>query len=118
MAQEISVQRLSAGSIYKMIGLGTLFFMLPFGALMGLLALFGAATVPWNQTSLTGLTGLLMGPVIGLLGSLFFTVFLGTVCNIGLWLYSKTSVLKLRYVPSLAAEVPAADVGAQTSAAS
>jgi hypothetical protein len=109
MLQELSVQRLSAGSVYKVIGLGTLFFMVPFGVLMGLFALFGAATVHWKQESVTGLTGFLLGPVVGLSASLFFTVFLGTVCNVGLWLYSKAGAFKLQYLCLPAKDAPAAD---------
>lgn len=89
MFQEIAVQRLSAGSIFKLVAIGTSVTFIPFSVLMGCFALFGANTVTWNNESIHGITGLLASPFIGIFISLIFTLFLGSFIALGLWVFSK-----------------------------
>lgn len=95
MYREISIQRLSAGSIFKLVAIGLFGTIIPFSALMGIPALFGAQTVTWNRTAITGLAGLLASPFIGAFLALLLTIFLGCSMAFGLWVYSKFRPLAL-----------------------
>jgi dolichyl-phosphate-mannose--protein O-mannosyl transferase len=59
------------------------------------MALFGANTVQWNDQPLHGITGLLLSPVVGVSLIAFFTLFFGTACVFGLWLFSKFKPLSV-----------------------
>ncbi|MFL9922982.1 hypothetical protein PQR62_01805 [Herbaspirillum lusitanum] len=96
MFEEIKIQRLSMGTIYKLLAIGTCFSLVPFSTLMGLLSLFGAQTITWDGKHLIGYQGLMAAPFIGLFLSGFITLFLGTLCTIGLWLYSLWRPLALK----------------------
>lgn len=95
MFKEIEVQRVAMGTLFKLAGLGLLLTLVPFGLLMGCFALFGASTVHWNQQSVTGVSGLLLSPLIGLLLAALFTMFLGSCMSLGLWIYSRFRPLTL-----------------------
>lgn len=84
----IRIQRLSAGTIFKLAAIGLGCSFIPLSVFFGVLAAFGAQTVTWNGQHLTGLSGLAMSPVIGLMVSGIGTVLLGSACAFGLWLYS------------------------------
>lgn len=88
MFTEITIQRLSAGTIYKLAALGIACSVLPLCIFFGVLAAFGAQTIAWNGQHLTGFWGLAMSPVVGLMITGMGTLFVGSACAIGLWLYS------------------------------
>ena len=58
-------------------------------ALMGLFALFGAGTLSWNDKPVTGISGLLAGPFIGVFIGGCFVALWGSMCVLGLWIYSR-----------------------------
>lgn len=95
MFTRISTRRLSAGSVYKLwlVGLGS--SMIPLGILYGIFALFGFNTIRWNGHVLHGFAGLAVGPLLGLLLTVLFTVILGSAAALGLWLYSKFRPISL-----------------------
>lgn len=95
MFEEIAVQRISAGTLFKLTVVGIGFSFIPFSVLMGVLALFGAATISVNHQPLTGLAGLLASPFVGLGLTVVFTLFVGTFMMLGLWLYSTIRPLTL-----------------------
>lgn len=95
MFREITVQRLSAGTLFKLAAIGLATTIVPFSTLMGVAALFGASTVTWNQQAITGLAGLMASPFIGLFIVLVFTMFLGSSMAFGLWLFSKFKPMTL-----------------------
>ncbi|WP_189458904.1 hypothetical protein [Jeongeupia chitinilytica] len=97
MFQKISIQRLSVGSVFKLLAIGVVFSFIPFSVLMGVFAFFGASTVHWNGQSLTGITGLLASPFVGLFVAFLFTAFVGAMCVFGLWLYSKFMPIELAF---------------------
>lgn len=70
MFQEIVVQRLSAGSVFKLVAVGTSVTFISFSIIMGFFALFGANTITWNNENIHGITGLLASPFIGIFFSL------------------------------------------------
>lgn len=94
--QDITIQRLSVGSLFKLVALGLGLTLIPFSLLMGCLALFGASTVGWNQQPLTGVTGLLAAPLMGIFLTAIFTLLIGTSMAIGLWLHARFRPLTLR----------------------
>lgn len=95
MFNEISVQRLSAGTTFKLVAIGMLVTFIPFSVLMGCFALFGANTLTWNNENIYGITAVVVSPFIGLLIALGFTLFLGSAMAFGLWVYSKFRSLTL-----------------------
>lgn len=96
MFKELAVQRLSLGTVYKLLAIGMTAFLVPFSLLMGIFAYFGAGTVTWNEQPLTGISGLLASPFLGLFGSALFTAIMGTWLAIGLWIYSKIRPLTIK----------------------
>jgi hypothetical protein len=95
MFTRITLDRLYAGSVYKLIFTGLLCAMLPLAIIFGVLATFGANTVTWNGQTIYGVMALVVSPLIGLLSAGIFTLFLGTSCVFGLWLFSKFKPLSL-----------------------
>ncbi len=95
MFREITVHRLSAGTVFKLVATGLASTIIPFSVLMGFLSLFGASTVTWNQQTVTGVYGLIASPFIGLVVVLFLTMFLGSCVTFGLWMFSKLRPMTL-----------------------
>ncbi|WP_020182843.1 hypothetical protein [Methylotenera sp. 1P/1] len=89
MYETITTKKLSTGSIFKLIAIGSLCSIVPLSIFMGVFALFGANSITWNEKPITGIAGLVASPFIGLLISLVFTAAFGIFVAIGLWVYSK-----------------------------
>lgn len=96
MYSRFSVQRLSAGSIFKIMFVGLAASLVPLGILFGILAASGFDTVHWNGEALHGVAKLVTGPLLGLLSALMFSVFFGSAIAVGLWVYSKLRPLSLK----------------------
>ncbi len=88
MFTELTIQRLSAGTVFKLAAIGMACTFLPLCVFFGVLAAFGAPTITWNGQHLTGVSGLAMSPVIGFMITSLGTLFLGSACAFGLWIYS------------------------------
>lgn len=95
MFTRISFDRLYVGSVYKLIFIGLLCSMVPLSVLGGVLAIFGADTITWNGQTIYGFAALLVSPLVGIVSAGIFTLFLGTSCMAGLWLFSKFKPLSL-----------------------
>lgn len=96
MYTPISIRRLSAGSIYKLMFIGLMSSMLPLGLVMGALAWVGFDTLHWQGMPVSGPVGLLVGLMAGLWVALTFTAVLGTLVALGLWLYARYKPLHLK----------------------
>lgn len=94
---DISISRLSAGSVFKLVGIGLLCSLLPFTMLMGCTAYFGLNSLLWNGQPLTGTTALFAAPFIGLFLVAVFTMVLGTAIAFGLWVYSFVSPIAISF---------------------
>jgi hypothetical protein len=97
MFTTITVKRIGVGSLYKLFAIGLGCGMLPLGLLLGVLAFFGANTVAWNGQQLRGAAGLVGGPLIGLFLTVLFTVLIGSICALGLWLFSLVRPLQITF---------------------
>lgn len=97
MSQAIEIKRLSTGTVFKIMLIGGLCSLIPFSVLMGILSLFGASTVTWNNQPLTGWHGLIAAPFIGVFIALLSAGFFGLFIAAGLWLYAKFKPLTLHY---------------------
>ena len=95
MFEEMVVSRLSVKTLFKLIAVGLLISMGIFGAVMGIAGFFGANTVWVNGVNVYGYKALIMGPVIGISTAILFTLFLGVMIALGLWIYSKFSTITL-----------------------
>ena len=95
MFREISVQRLSAGTLFQLAGIGLATTFLPFVVLSACFALFGLSPVTWNEEPLTGVWGLLAATFIGLFFTALLTIFLGSCMVFGLLIYSFFKPLKI-----------------------
>ncbi|MBP7393311.1 MAG: hypothetical protein KA945_05680 [Zoogloea sp.] len=89
MYKEITIERLSVKSIFKLVALGLLFSFVPFFVLMGCFALFDANTLTWNNQHIHGISALIAAPFMGVFVASGFTLFVGTFMSIGLWICSK-----------------------------
>ena len=96
MYEKIVVERVSAGTILKLAGIGMTASIIPFTVLMGLLATGGASTLQWNGQPITGLWALISAPLIGILLSALMTIFSAPLMMLGLWLYSLFRPITLR----------------------
>jgi hypothetical protein len=85
----VTIDRLYAGSIYKLIGIGLTCCLVPFSLVLGLLSLTGLLTFSWNAKPIMGLWALALSPVAGVLVTLALTFTVGSACVLGLWFYSK-----------------------------
>ena len=95
-SRPLTIQRLSTGSVFRIVAPGAFFSLVPFAVLMGVFALFGFKTVSWNQQPVLGVSGLLVSPLIGAFIAAVFTAFAGVALSFGLWLYSKWQPLRLQ----------------------
>ena len=87
--QSLLICRLRTGTVFRLLATGFFGSLVPFSVAMGVLAAFGLHTITWNKAPVTGLSGLMLSPVIGILGALLFTAFFGTAVAFGLWIMSK-----------------------------
>ena len=96
--QQLLVWRLSTGTVFKLVGLGLVCSMVPFAFLMGLLAMFGADTLTWNDQPKTGISALLISPFIGVFVAAIFSAIGGCAMSFGLWAYSMFRPVSLSYL--------------------
>ena len=100
MVQErvLTVRRVAAGSVLRLIAIGFGFSLVPFFVLMGVLAGFGQSTLRWNGAPVYGLKAVLLSPLMGAMAALLFTIVAGIVIVLGLWIYSKWKPVRLTVV--------------------
>ena len=110
MIPYVEIKRVPFTSAFKLAAIGFCFSLIPFATLMGCFALFGFHTVTWNSEPVVGLKGLLASPFIGLFVALFFSLIVGTMLAVGLWIYSFFEPLRIRLpIASIIADEPAND---------
>src|SRR4051812_14468627 len=100
MFTTVTVRRVSFGSVYKLLVVGLACGMIPLGLVFGVMAFFGAHTVTWNQEHITGIAGLVAGPLMGAFLAVMFTAFFGSLCIVGLWLFSRVRPMQIAFKPT------------------
>jgi hypothetical protein len=103
----ITVKRLRSATVFKLLLIGNLVFLLPLSLLAGVLSMFGASTIIWNDQVVTGLPALLVSPLSGALFALVFSVLGWVSVFIGLWIYSAFRPLQLEFIPLVGDRSPA-----------
>ena len=95
----VLVRRLKFSTVVKVMTIGSVFFFVPFSIVMGIFSFFGASTVTWNGEHLTGFSGLLASPLIGVFLALVFGLMEGVFVGLGLLLYSKVRPVSIKFRP-------------------
>ena len=95
MLTPLTIGRLYAGTVYKLVGIGLTCSLVPLSVLLGILAFFGVGPVSWSAKPLQGALGLALYPVLGVILAVVLTFTVGSACVVGLWLYSKFRPLVL-----------------------
>lgn len=70
--------------------------MLGFSFICGVMGIFGYDTVKWSGQTIHGVLALPVALFIGLFLSVLFTVFLGSITCLGLWVYSRFRPLQVK----------------------
>ena len=98
----ISLKKMSAGSIYKILLLGLTYSLVPLGILNGILAAVGVnlLTVRWNGEVIHGFSAIIISPIFFLILALVLTGIVGSLAWLGLWIYSQFRLLNLRISPN------------------
>jgi hypothetical protein len=98
MKKSITIKRFTVGSMFKIVAIGSSISLISFAVLMGVFALFGAQTVHWNRQAVTGITGLIASPFIGVFLAAFATFFSWLGFAFSFWLFSQFGSLRVEYV--------------------
>ena len=92
---EVIANKISKKSLFKLLFIGLSFGFLVFFLMCGIAAIFGAETVKWEETPVTGFSGLLLALAMWPIFSFFFAGFIWTFSILGLWIYSFIRPLKV-----------------------
>ncbi|MPV86258.1 hypothetical protein [Ostreibacterium oceani] len=96
--EQIEVKKVSAGTVFKLFVIGLTVGFLPVFLLFGVLGMLGLGTLTWNDQPVTGIKAIFVAPFIAVLMSLIFTALLGSICALGLWVFSFFRPLKIEFV--------------------
>ena len=98
--QEVEVKKVSAGTVYKLFVIGLTAGFLPIFLIFGVMGTFGMEALTWNGQPVTGIKALLISPLMALFMSLIFTAILGSICALGLWIFSFIKPIKIEFTTS------------------
>lgn len=94
--QDVSVKRVKASIIYRLMLIGLGIPMIGFSFICGILGMFGYNTVTWNNQVIHGVLALPVGLLVGLFISVILTALLGSILCFGLWIYSRFRPLQVK----------------------
>lgn len=95
MKMEITVKKISKRSLFKMLFIGFSLSFFVFFLMCGIASIFGAETVKWDETPVTGVSGLLLALAMWPIFSFFLALFMWCFVAFGLWIYSLAKPLNL-----------------------
>ncbi len=95
MEMEITVKKISKRSLFKMLFIGFSLSFFVFFLICGIASIFGAETVKWEETPVTGVSGLLLALAMWPIFSFFLALFMWCFVAFGLWIYSLAKPLNL-----------------------
>lgn len=93
----IKTHGLTAGSLYKLLYLGSLIPLFLLGLGCGIAAFFGSDTVMFNDHFIYGAQGLIGGIVFGLIFPAIFAAVNWVILVVGLWLWTRFKTIDLKY---------------------
>lgn len=93
----IKIRRVGFTSLFKILSIGLVSFLVPFCFLAGILASFGMESLHWNDEPVTGPIALIAGPAMGLFLGLMFSIILTTWIWLGLLISSRFFGFNIRY---------------------
>lgn len=97
MIERLEMKRLTTGSVFKLLLIGTFCSMIPFSLVTAVLGLLGNPGTTLNGRPLAGIAGLIESPIIGATVSLLMSGMFGLSIAIGLWLYSRFKPLSVYF---------------------
>lgn len=100
MSQDVpsvaTLKRIKASVIYRLLLIGLAIPMLIFSFICGVMGMFGYDMVKWNNETIHGILALPMALLSGLMVTVLFTVFIGSIACLGLWIYSRFRPLQVK----------------------
>lgn len=97
--QKLIIKKLGVSTVYKIVFVGFSCILVPFFFICGVLAMFGQATLKWNENLLFGINALVAGPFMGFFAAIAMTLMVGSVMALGLWVFSRFRSLEIDIEP-------------------
>lgn len=95
-APDITLKRIKPSAIYRLIFIGLGIPLMIFALISGVMGIFGADVVKWNNEPVHGILALPTALFSGVLVTALFTAFFGSAVCLGLWIYSRFRPLQVR----------------------
>lgn len=95
-APAVSLKRVKASIIYRLLLIGLGIPMVVFSIICGVMGLLGYDMVKWNDQPVHGLLAIPTALLSGVLVTVLFTVFIGSITCLGLWIYSRFRPLEVK----------------------
>ncbi|QRG79275.1 hypothetical protein [Citrobacter sp. R56] len=95
-ATDISMKRIKPSAIYRLMLIGLGIPLQIFAVVCGVMGIFGADMVKWNDQPVHGILALPAAMFSALFVTVIFTAFMGSVTCLGLWIYSRFRPLKVK----------------------
>ena len=97
--QELEVRSISVISIFKLVGVGLFFSLMPTMIILGIVCGLGLLSMTYNGEILRGWWPVLMGPIFGLFLVTVLTAVVGIAMTVGLWIYSLIGPTSISFKP-------------------
>lgn len=91
-----SIRRVKASIIYRLLLIGLGIPLVAFSFICGVMGLFGYDMVKWNDQPVHGVLAIPAALFSGLIVTVLFTVFIGSITCLGLWIYSRFRPLQVK----------------------
>ncbi|WP_449447551.1 hypothetical protein [Thermomonas brevis] len=98
--QELEIHRFSIISIFKIVGIGLFFSLMPALAITGIACGLGLLSMHYNGQVLHGWWPVVMAPVFGLFFVTVLTAFVSICMILGLWVYSLIAPIVIVFRPA------------------
>ncbi|CAH6636348.1 MULTISPECIES: hypothetical protein [Pseudocitrobacter] len=92
----VTLKRIKPSSIYRLMLIGLGIPLQIFAVVCGVMGIFGADMVKWNNQPVHGILALPAAIFSALFVTVLFTAFLGSVACLGLWIYSRFRPLEVK----------------------
>ncbi|MEB4675877.1 hypothetical protein MXL54_13980 [Enterobacteriaceae bacterium G50] len=93
---DVTLKRIKPSSIYRLMLIGLGIPLQIFAVVCGVMGIFGADMVKWNNQPVHGILALPAAIFSALFVTVLFTAFLGSVVCLGLWIYSRFRPLQVK----------------------